>query len=170
MRKNRKTIGVDMDTASHIKEIASKRNMSIASYVKKLVEEALKLESLGYYAPRALAEKRIEILLEKMGFSLIPLEIANNESSDELAESKGVEIGKALAELGVDPYEVVEYISTSNQVSITRGDNIILLPQTHVIKQKIVSFIKGIAKGSGLQVSTTGNLVVIEPPRSRRTF
>ncbi|MEM4933173.1 MAG: CopG family transcriptional regulator, partial [Desulfurococcaceae archaeon] len=85
-------------------------------------------------------------------------------------ESKGVEIGKALAELGVDPYEVVEYISTINQVSITRGDNIILLPQTHVIKQKIVSFIKGIAKGSGLQVSTTGNLVVIEPPRSRRTF
>ncbi|MCC6054347.1 MAG: CopG family transcriptional regulator, partial [Thermosphaera sp.] len=110
MRKSRKTIGVEAEYVELLKQIAVSRGMSIASYLKRLIEESVKIEEMGYFAPRALSERRIELILSKLGFTIIPWDITSEATSDEIALERGLVIGKTLRELGLNPVEVIELI------------------------------------------------------------
>ncbi len=160
MRKNRKTIGVDAEYVELLKQIARNRGMSIASYLRELVENAVKLEDMGYYAPRALLEKQIEILLSRLGFSILPPDILNAKTDEEVVE-RGVVIGKTIRELGFSPVETIEFIGLSNQLIVSQGENIILLPQYDPVKKKLALLLKGIARGSGLTVIESGETTII---------
>jgi Ribbon-helix-helix protein, copG family. len=47
---SRRTVGIDRDIMEKLKEIARKRGMGISQYLRKLIQEALELEKMGYYA------------------------------------------------------------------------------------------------------------------------
>ncbi|MEM1596773.1 MAG: CopG family transcriptional regulator [Desulfurococcaceae archaeon] len=163
MRKSRKTIGIDAEYAELLKNIARKRGMSIASYLRRLIDEAVKVEELGYFAPRALSEKKAEILLSKLGFTYTIPDLLKNEIGDDELLTRGLNMGRALIELGVDPVEVVELIGISNQLIATQGENIIILPQHEDYKRKLSTLLKGIAKGAGLSVVESGEVAIIQP-------
>lgn len=168
MRKNRKTIGVDAEYAELLKEIAGRRGMSIASYLRRLIDEAVKVEDLGYFAPRALSERRAEILLSRLGFVYSLPDILSKEFTDDELLSRGISIGKAIVELGVNPLEVIELIGVSNQLIVIQGDNIIILPQHEEYKRKLSILLKGVAKGAGFNTVDSGEVTVILS--SRKTF
>ena len=161
MRKNRKTIGLDAEYAELLKEIAKNRGMSIASYLRRLIDEAVKIEGLGYFAPRALSEKRAEIVLSRLGFIYTIPDALDNGFSDEDLLTRGVNIGRALIELGVNPLEVLELIGVSNQLIVIQGDNIIILPQHDKYKKRLSILLKGIAKGAGLNTVESGEVTVV---------
>jgi hypothetical protein len=167
LRKSRKTIGVDAEYVELLKQIAVSRGMSIASYLKRLIEESVKLEEMGYFAPRALSERRIELILSKLGFTIIPWDITSEPASDEIALERGLVIGKTLRELELNPVEVIELIGLSNQLIVMQGDNIIILPQYDPLRRKLSLLLKGIAKGAGLSIMEGGETTVIM--QSRRT-
>jgi len=161
LRKSRKTLGLDAEYAELLRELARKRGMSTAAYLRKLVEEAAKLEEMGYFAPRALSERRVELVLSKLGFTISVPELIAGNASDEEVVNRGVSIGRALVEIGVDPAEVVELIGLSNQLVVARGDNVVMLPQHDPYKQKLALLLKGLAKGAGLNTVDSGGVTVI---------
>jgi hypothetical protein len=163
LRKSRKTIGVDAEYAELLKEIARGRGMSIASYLRRLIDEAVKVEDLGFFAPRALSEKRAEILLSRLGFTYSLPDILSKEYTDEELLSRGVSIGRAIVELGVNPLEVIELIGVSNQLIVIQGDNIIILPQHEEYKRRLSILLKGVAKGAGLNTLDSGEVTIIIP-------
>ena len=167
MRKSRKTIGVEAEYVELLKQIAVSRGMSIAAYLKRLIEESVKIEEMGYFAPRALSERRIELILSKLGFTIMPWDITSEPTSDEVALERGLVIGKTLRELGLNPVEVIELIGLSNQLIVIQGDNIIILPQYDPLRRKLSLLLKGIAKGAGLSIVESGETTVIM--QSRRT-
>jgi len=161
LRKSRKTIGVEAEYVELLKQIAVSRGMSIASYLKRLIEESVKIEEMGYFAPRALSERRIELILSKLGFTIMPWDITSEPTSDEIASERGLVIGKTLRELGLNPVEVIELIGLSNQLIVIQGDNIIILPQYDPLRRKLSLLLKGIAKGAGLTIIESGETTII---------
>lgn len=161
MRKSRKTIGVEAEYVELLKQIAVSRGMSIATYLKRLIEESVKIEEMGYFAPRALSERRIELILSKLGFTIMPWDITSEPTSDEIALERGLVIGKTLRELGLNPVEVIELIGLSNQLIVIQGDNIIILPQYDPLRRKLSLLLKGIAKGAGLTIIESGETTII---------
>jgi hypothetical protein len=161
LRKSRKTIGVEAEYVELLKQIAVSRGMSIATYLKRLIEESVKIEEMGYFAPRALSERRIELILSKLGFTIMPWDITSEPTSDEIALERGLVIGKTLRELGLNPVEVIELIGLSNQLIVIQGDNIIILPQYDPLRRKLSLLLKGIAKGAGLTIIESGETTII---------
>jgi hypothetical protein len=161
LRKSRKTIGVEAEYVELLKQIAVSRGMSIATYLKRLIEESVKIEEMGYFAPRALSERRIELILSKLGFTIMPWDITSEPTSDEIALERGLVIGKTLRELGLNPVEVIELIGLSNQLIVIQGDNIIILPQYDPLRRKLSLLLKGIAKGAGLSIIESGETTII---------
>ncbi|ACL11603.1 CopG family transcriptional regulator [Desulfurococcus amylolyticus] len=164
MRKSRKTIGIDAEYIEALKEVARKRGTSISGYMRQLIDEALKIESMGYYAPRALMERWVELVLSKVGFAYMHVDILELEDLEEI-ERRGEILGSTIAELGVDSMKIIELLGLSSGVGISQGSSIILLPQSSRVKTKMFHLIKGLAKGSGLVISSSGSLVIISPPR-----
>lgn len=163
MKKNRKTIGLEADFVELLKGIAKRRGMSIAAYLRKLIEEVARIEEMGYFAPRALSERRAELVLSRFSFVHVPVDVLNENISEEELEEKGVLMGKALVELEINPQEVIELLGLENQIIVSQGENIILIPQFEPLKRRLSILLRGIAKGSGLQVIDTGNVTVILP-------
>jgi len=166
LRRSRKNIGLDAELVEELKNIARKRGISIAGYMRQLLDEALRIEAMGYYAPRALSERRIELVLSRVGFVYIPSVILNTRDPRE-AEEKGEAVGRLITELGADPVELVELIGFENQVAVSQGDNMVLLPQDDELKNRIVYFIRGLARGAGLVVQSTGSLTIISLRKPR---
>lgn len=167
MRKTRKTISVEAEYVELLKEIAKSRGMSISSYIRRLIMEVGKAEEMGLFAPRALSEKRAEVLLNRFGFTLVPLDIVTGSINDEELLNRGMAIGKTMAELEIEPFEVIELIGLSNHIVIPQGDNIVVLPQHDEIKRKLSVLLVGIAKGADLKLTQSKDIVIISP--SRRT-
>ncbi|MCY0867951.1 MAG: ribbon-helix-helix protein, CopG family [Desulfurococcus sp.] len=164
MRKNRKMINLEAEYVDAIKEIARRRGLSISSYIRQLLDEALRVESMGYYAPRALMERWIELLLVKAGFTYIHPDILTVEDLG-VIEEKGVKLGRVLSELGADAMKIIELLGSEAGVAVVQGSSIILLPQEDKIKSKMLSLIKGVARGAGLTVSVSGSLTIISASR-----
>ncbi|ADV65563.1 ribbon-helix-helix protein, CopG family [Desulfurococcus mucosus] len=162
MRKSRKTIGVDAEYVEALKEVAKRRGTSISSYMRQLIDEVLRIESAGYYAPRALMERWIEILLSKVGFTYVYPEVLEVSDPVEL-ERRGERLGSTLVELGVDPVKLVELLGVGTGTAISQGESIILIPQENPLKSRMLHLIRGMAKGAGLSISSSGSLVIISP-------
>jgi hypothetical protein len=95
-------------------------------------------------------------------------DILSKEFTDDELLSRGISIGKAIVELGVNPLEVIELIGVSNQLIVIQGDNIIILPQHEEYKRKLSILLKGVAKGAGFNTVDSGEVTVILS--SRKTF
>jgi hypothetical protein len=161
LSKSRRCIGLDIDLAEELKNIARSRGMSIVSYMRKLLEEVVEFENHGYYAPEVLNEKRIELMLSKLGFIYIPAELVEKTVNPEEAEAVGLKIGKALVELGIDLAEFIERFAIKNDLAVVQRNTLILIPATS-IKKVLVYLLIGIAKAGGISVSTSGDVVIIK--------
>lgn len=162
--RSRRTLGVDLELAEALKEIARSRGMSLVSYLRKLFEEAIEVERLGYFAPSVLRDKRIELVLSKLGFIYLPLDLLNNPQTPEAVEALGERVGSTLRELGIDSYEVIERITLGNGLGIVKEDSLILIPSSGP-KETVRRFLVGLARGSSLNISTSGDLVIIRAYR-----
>jgi len=166
---SRRTVGIDRDIMEKLKEIARRRGMGISPYLRKLIQEALELEKMGYYAPRALKERRLEIMLEMFNFGYIPLELSSNPGID--ARSYGRRLGEMIREVGGDVYSVIEYLGQMHKIAIAQDDRITVLAPAgdgHERRAIIAEMIKGMAEGAKLPVRDAGSTAVIEMPREMK--
>jgi len=164
---SRKTLGLDKDLVDELKSVVLRRGMNVASYLRKLIREAVELERRGYYAPRALAEKRFEYLLKSFNFTYIPAELLNHSLSDESLRSArefGERLGATLKELNVDVYEFLEFLGSSSSSLIYEGDRLIITPVGDG-RRLVVEFIKGLAVGGGLDYEDRGVFIIKVPRR-----
>jgi len=168
---SRRTVGIDRDIMEKLKEIARKRGMGISQYLRKLIQEALELEKMGYYAPRALKERRIEVVLEMFNFGYIPLEITLNQGAD--ARSYGKRLGEMIKEIGGDVYSVIEYLGQMHKIAIAQDDRITVLTPVEVgngldRRTLMTEILKGMAEGAKLPIKESGSTAVIEMPREMK--
>lgn len=170
MRKTRKTISIEAEYVELLKNIAKNRGMSISSYIRRLIMEVAKAEEMGLFAPRAISEKRAEVLLNRFGFTLVPLDIITSNISDEELLNRGMAIGKTMIELDIDPFEVIEIIGISNHIIVPQGDNIVILPQHDELKRKLSLLLVGIAKGSDLKLTHSRDIVIISPSKKMQVI
>ncbi len=165
MVRSRRTIGLDLELAEELKSIARSRGMSLVGYLRRLLEEVVEIERAGYFAPDALREKRVELVLSRLGFVYVPLDLLREQSaSPEDAEAYGERLGTTLRELGVSCGELVERISLSNGIGVLKEDSVILVPSSGP-REVLRRFLAGLARGASLGVSTVGELVVVRIPR-----
>ncbi|MEM1541306.1 MAG: CopG family transcriptional regulator [Ignisphaera sp.] len=164
MSKSRRCIGIDTELAEELKNISKARGMSIVNYLRKLLEELIDLEKQGYYVPDLLHEKKIELVLSKLGFVYVPSEVVSETLKPEDVETIGEKIGKALIELDLDIEEIIERIAIKNDIAIVQRNSIILIP-TVGVKEMIKYILIGIAKAAGIPVSTSGSTVMIRSKR-----
>jgi len=163
--RSRRTLGVDLELAEELKSIAKSRGMSLVGYLRKLFEEAIEVERLGYFAPGVLREKKTELVLSKLGFVYIPLDLLDSQPAAlEVVETRGEKLGVTLRELGISCEEIIERISLSNGIGILRENAIILIP-TSGSREILRRFLIGLAKGSSLEVSIVGDLAIIKTSR-----
>lgn len=171
LTKSRRCIGLDINLAEELKNISRSRGMSIISYLRRLLDEAIDLEKQGYYVPEILHEKKLELILSKLGFVYIPSELLLNiditKSTKEI-EMIGEKIGKALNELNIDVEEVIERIAVKNDVGVVQSSSIILIPVSGV-KEIIKHVLIGMAKSIGMNISLMGNTVIIKNRKSSTT-
>lgn len=161
MSRSRRCIGLDVDLAEELKNISKLRGMSIVNYLRRLLDEVIELEKHGYYAPDIIYEKRIELILSKLGFIYVPAELIEQNVKLDNAEIVGEKIGKALLELGIDIGEFIERFALRNDIAIIQKGSVILVPTTGV-KDLIRHVIIGIAKAAGLSISTSGSTIIIK--------
>ncbi len=157
-------MGLDEDLAEELREIAKLRGMSIASYMRKLISSALELEKMGYFAPKALEDKKLEIVLATFNFAYIPLDLVNSDGSIDKIRVLGEMIGAALKEMGMDIYSIIEYIGSSTKTIISHGDRIVIVPTPN--NPTISELVKGIARGGGLEIQESGGLAIINMPKT----
>ncbi len=160
---SRKTLALDSALVDGLKAAARRRGLTLSNYLRSLIKEALMLEELGLYAPRALREKRIEHILEDLGFIFVPREALLPEKQSELAEEVGRRVGYVSKELGVEPAELVEFLSkyAGNVVMDSRRLIVLKDPER---ADFMVELLRGIAESAGLKVSSNESMVVIETP------
>ncbi len=161
---NRKTVGLDAELVKNLKEVAKRRGITLSNYLRALINEALALESLGHYAPRALREKRIEYILENLGFIFIPKEILDNTTPQDI-EEVGKRVGVVAKELGVGPLELIELLSRSVGNVIMDSKRIVLIKTPGSRETALVDLIKGITTSAGLKMESSDAMVVVEVPK-----
>lgn len=164
---SRKTVGLDRELVGELRSVAVSRGMNLVSYLRKLVREAVELERRGYYAPRALSEKRFEYLLKSFNFTYIPVDILGNSlSTDSLKVAKdfGERLGATLKELGIDVYDFIEFLGNSSNTLIYEGDKVIVAPVSDG-RRLTAELIKGIALGGGLECDDRGIFIIKVPKK-----
>ncbi len=164
---SRKTVGLDRELVSELRSVAISRGMNLVSYFRKLVKEAVELERRGYYAPRALSEKRFEYFLKSFNFIYVPADVLGNSLGDDLLKSArefGERLGVTLKELGVDVYEFIEFLGNSTSSLIYENDRVIVAPVGDG-RRLTTELIKGMALGGGLECEDRGVFIVKMPKR-----
>jgi len=161
---SRKTVGLDADLVKNLKEAARKRGITLSNYLRALITEALSLENLGHYAPRALREKKIEYVLENLGFIFIPKEVLDDMTPQEI-EEVGKRVGVVAKELGIKSLELIELLSRSIGNTIMDSSRIVLIKTPGSRGSALVDLIKGISASAGLKVESSNAMVVIKVPR-----
>lgn len=162
-------MGLDKDLMERLKEVARKRSMGVSPYLRKLLSEALELEKMGYYAPRALKERRIQILLEMFNFGYMPFDVNTNKDP----RAYGRRLGEAIREIGGDVYSIIEYLGLMHKIAVVRDERITIVDIGRVGDENsqravLIEILKGMAEGSGLPIKEIGSTAVIEMPRELR--
>jgi len=162
----RRNVAIDVSIVSELKNIVAKKGMSLTSYLRSLLTEALRLEAKGLHAPKALKDAELVYVLRNFKFILIPLEVVENNIriDEELLKNSreyGIRIGKVLKELGIDISETIDYLLHDVPTTPLGKDKIIILP-TQGTSRVLIELAKGIAEGGGLKVSESPHTTVIE--------
>ncbi len=160
----RKTLALDEEIINKLKEIAVKRGTTLSNYLRNLFGEVIDLEERGYFAPKALREKKFEYILNSLGFIYIPKDLIGNLRSDHI-ERIGSKLGIVLKELKINIADVIELLTTQSQGSvITESNKVVLIAMPGTIEYYLNKLIAKIAKTSGLNVNDTDTLITIELP------
>ncbi len=160
---SRRTVGIDAELIDKLKEVAKNRGVTLSNYLRMLISEALAIESLGHYAPRALREKRIELVLENLGFIFVPKELISTYEGS--VEGIGERVGAVVKELGIEPLEVVELLSRFVSSKVSDSNRLILIKPPGNGESVIIDLIRGLAQSLNLEVEVSGGMVVIKIPR-----
>ncbi|HDN76192.1 MAG TPA: hypothetical protein ENG05_03585 [Acidilobales archaeon] len=160
----RKTLALDEDIINKLKEIAIKRGTTLSNYLRNLFSEVIDLEERGYFAPKALREKKFEYILNSLGFIYIPKDLIGNLRSDYI-ERVGSKLGVVLKELKVSVVDVIELLTMHSQGSvITESNKVILIAMPGTVEYYLNKLVAEIAKATGLNVNDTSTLISIELP------
>lgn len=166
-KSKRKTLTIDRATADTIKELSAKHGTTINSYLKNLIDAVKELEDLGFYAPAAVRDFKNIVNLARLGMVMIPLELLSSMDSDREAVARSsMRIGRALKELGVDLYRVVEFLGTHYRVLIPIESGFIVVGGGGS-SSVLTDIVKGVAGGGGLEVAEEGGVVTIRFTRSQ---
>ncbi|MEM1651110.1 MAG: hypothetical protein QXH94_04910, partial [Sulfolobales archaeon] len=110
-------------------------------------------------------EKKTELVLSKLGFAYIPLDLLDSQPvAPEVIEARGEKLGATLRELGINCEEIIERISLSNGIGILKENTIILIPSSGP-REILRRFLIGLARGCSLEVSSVGDLAIIKTSR-----
>ncbi len=164
MLGSRKTLALDADLITRLKEVARRRGVTLSNYMRSLIGEALKLEEMGVYAPRAVREKRVEIMLEDLGFVLMPKEVLNPSSNTVNAVDVGRRIGHVARELGINGLELIELLSRYAGNVIVDSRRIVLL-RNPLTSNDMIDVVKGVSEAFNLKVTVNGAMLIVEVPR-----
>lgn len=171
MAPSRKTIGLDRDLMESLKEIARKRGVGIAPYLRRLVKEAIELEKLGHYAPTALRERRLEALLEMMNFAYMPVDEGVVTGSTD-PRAYGKRLGEMIREIGGDVYSLIEYLGLMHKIAIVQEDRITVFSMPHSngfnARNIMAEILKGMAEGGRLRIRDLGSAAIIEMPEEAK--
>lgn len=159
MRGSRKSVSVDSPLVEKLMYYAKARNMSLADYMRRLLEEAIAAESHGLYPPKLISERRIQVFLERLGFVLVPVEILEDGSDYKRIEERGEKIGRTIAELYPNPEKVLEEFIAATKIAIPQDNSYISFPFSDA-KEKLRVFAIGLARGIGLKVEKRGNIYI----------
>ncbi|MEM0014930.1 MAG: hypothetical protein QXS42_01100 [Zestosphaera sp.] len=157
----RRSLGVEVELAEGLKAVARSRGMSLASYLKRLFEEVIEVERLDHYAPGVLEEKRVELVLSRLGFTYVPMELLDKDSSPEEAMRLGERAGRTLKELGIGLGGFIARAAANAGIAVVREDSVVLLPVSNS-REVLRNLMVGMANGYGLKVVATGNLTIIK--------
>ncbi len=160
---HRKTLALDADLIDKLKEVAKRRGTTLSNYLRSLLREAIEIEGRGYYAPKALRERKYEYLLMNLGFVYVPKELVGR-SNDAVVSSVSERLGSVMRELGIDLIELIDLLSSSCSNVISESRKIVILTLPNSAEYLIAKLIAGIAKSAGLKVKDEGALVTIEIP------
>jgi len=159
----RKTLALDEDIVNKLKEIASKRGTTLSNYLRSLFNEVIDIEERGYYAPKALRERKYEYILSNLGFIYIPKELIGNVKSESIS-SLGSRLGVVLKELGVNVVDIVELLTRDQSTVFVESNKVVLVAMPNTIEHYMNKLVAEIARNSGLKVSDTDSLISIEIP------
>ncbi len=165
MGRNRRTVGIDAELIDQLKNIAVRRGVTLVNYLRALIKEAIRIEELGHYAPRALKERYLESLLEGAGFMLIPKD-ALREVDENVATDIGYKAGLLLKEMGIDIIEVIELLSKYAGNTITDSSKLIVMSSLNDPASAVISIIKGLSKAAGLNIiSHEPSMIIVNLPQ-----
>ena len=136
-----------------LRAVTSRRGMKVAAYLRKLISEALELRRRGIYAPKALADARVQYILKALNFIYVPAELIPEPNEGDLRKVReyGVKLGKTLKNLGINVGEVIKYLGEQTGTIIHEEGKIIVKPETGS-KKLTTELIKGIATGAELKI------------------
>ena len=156
--RSRRTIALDLSLIDVVKEVARRRGMTLSSYLRRLLTEAIELEKRGIHAPRVLREKRVENILTSLNFILIPMSVLEDPKR---AYSIGYKIGRTLKSLNINLLEVIEYLGERAQILMYEGKKYIITPPVNSAQEALRELIKGIASGGDLKVRDEEEITII---------
>ncbi len=160
--KKRKSLMVDAEIADAVKKTAQKHGMTVSTYVRMLLEAALRLEEHGVFAPSALRTALILRVLTPFTLLAVPVELIAQCSLEEAqAREIGRRLGIKLRSLGVDGMEVLDIMTSPLGVTV-RESNRILIVHTEKTSPSLLGVVVGIAEAYGYRVEEAEGVTIIE--------
>ena len=159
----RKTLAIDEDIVNKLKEISRRRGTTLSNYLRQLFNEVIDIEERGYYAPKALRERKYEYILNNLGFIYIPRDLIASLRSNEISVI-GNRLGVVLRELGVEITDIIDVLTRTSSNVIVESNKVILLAMPNTIEYYINKMVAELAKSLGLDVSDNDTLISIKIP------
>lgn len=156
---NRKPIMIDAKLVETLKRIASKHGMSLASYMRSLINSIVEAENRGLYAPLLLKQAIIAYRLRQTDLIPLPL-IALDNVNTEILYSEGKNIGLLLKNLDISLEDALELFISRTLGIFHEGDKIILVASSERGK-KLLAFIKGLVESYNVRIEENENILVI---------
>ncbi len=160
MSGKRRSIMIDNEYAEILEKLAKRHGLSIASYLRSLINAAKEAEDRGYYAPRLLTRALIYEAFSRLRSIPTPVELICSDYNK--AYSEGKKIGLALRGLGLDVGEVLSLLVERTGIGAAEYSRLVLFGYTSGENLVIREFIRGVAEGAGYTVSEVGDSYVIK--------
>jgi hypothetical protein len=165
MARARKTLGIDREIVEKIKIISKNRGMSVAEYIRRLLNSAILLEESGLFAPKILDDARYEHILSSFRFILFPQDLLINKdfSKEDYMKAReyGEKIGRTFHEMLIDAQPFIEKLGESAGILIKRSNDLVVM-KTDDFRRIIAEMIAGVARGNGYKISETEQIITID--------
>ncbi|MET1101496.1 MAG: hypothetical protein ABWW69_03325 [Pyrodictiaceae archaeon] len=126
--KRRRPLMVPIDIAEALKKVASKRGMTLASYIRALMEAIIEAERQGYYSPTLVKDALLLHKILHSGMIPIPLEILKSCNNSDEARRISASIAGILVNLGIDLKDLLRILLAPLNLIVYEKEKIIVLP------------------------------------------